>query len=201
MGCPFLMKGETMATYNGQMQDSSSNILLPTPHSMATIETGTTASQAYAIGDSLVYNNQLCKVTKAIASGDALTIGTNIAYNNVGAISKQLVASDGTEFYFDVLNGDYGYYPSAAKVASEFVKFGGSQVKIQTVIGYPRFVFSNLSKVSGITSIGGVQYGFNISGNFYTSLSISGNVVTLSYSGNPNPGYGDLSMTAFEILD
>lgn len=81
------------------------------------------------------------------------------------------------------------------------VSNGGSDIKTQTVSGYPSFTFSELSKVSGITSISGTQYGFNISGNFKTSLSISGNVVTLSYSGSPNPGYGALTMTAFEVLD
>ena len=118
-------KGATMSNYNGQFQDSGANILLGTPHSYANIE-GSTASQAYIKGQMIVYNNRLCEVISAITSGDTLTIGTNIAYKNVGEIGKQLVANDGTGFYFDVKDGAYGFYPSASKVPAEFVPFGGS---------------------------------------------------------------------------
>ena len=114
-----------MSNYNGQFQDSGANILLPTPHSYANIE-GATASQAYVVGQMVVFNNRLCEVTSAISSGDTFTIGSNIAYKNVGDIGKQLVASDGKGFYFDVKDGKYGFYPSASKTASEFVPFGGS---------------------------------------------------------------------------
>lgn len=51
---------------------------------LATIESGTTASQAYVVGDYLVYNGQLCKVISAIAQGDTLTVGTNIAVTTSG---------------------------------------------------------------------------------------------------------------------
>lgn len=120
-----------MSNYNGQFQDSGANILLPTPHSYANIE-GATASQAYLVGQMVVFNNRLCEVISAISSGDTFTIGSNIAYKNVGDIGKQLVASDGTGFYFDVKDGAYGFYPSASKTASEFVPFGGSQVATGT---------------------------------------------------------------------
>ena len=43
-----------------------------------------TASQAYAIGDYLVYNGQLYAVTAAIAIGETLTVGTNISSTTVG---------------------------------------------------------------------------------------------------------------------
>lgn len=42
-----------------------------------TVETGSTASQAYAAGDLLVYGSQLCKVTAPIAQGGTITPGTN----------------------------------------------------------------------------------------------------------------------------
>lgn len=51
---------------------------------LATIESGTTASQAYTVGDYLVYNGQLCKVISAIAQGDTLTVGTNIEVTTSG---------------------------------------------------------------------------------------------------------------------
>lgn len=52
-----------------------------------TVETGSTASQAYAAGDLLVYGSQLCKVSSSIAQGDALAVGTNIEEITVAAVS------------------------------------------------------------------------------------------------------------------
>ena len=117
-----------MATYLGHQEDSSGNILLPTPHSMATqIEFGTKASQAYAKGAYVVFNNRLCKASKAIASGNTLAIGTNLVQCSIGSeLNSHLQAPNGNEFYFDYKDGKPGFYPSASKVASEFVPFGGS---------------------------------------------------------------------------
>ena len=51
---------------------------------LATIESSTTASQAYSAGDHLVLNGQLYEVTTAISSGETLTVGTNIEARSVG---------------------------------------------------------------------------------------------------------------------
>lgn len=117
-----------MATYNGHNEDSSGNILLSIGNGMtATVETGTTASQAYTKGSYLFFNNRLCKATSAISSGATLAIGTNLSQTSIGQeITSHLRSSDGKEFYFDVKDGTYGYYPSAEKTASEFVPFGGT---------------------------------------------------------------------------
>lgn len=42
------------------------------------VESGDTASKAYSVGDSVVYDGRLYKVTAAIAQGDTFTEGTNI---------------------------------------------------------------------------------------------------------------------------
>ena len=52
---------------------------------LATIESSTTASQAYSAGDYLVLNGQLYEVTAAISSGETLTVGTNISATTVGS--------------------------------------------------------------------------------------------------------------------
>lgn len=52
---------------------------------LATIESSTTASQAYSEGDYLVLNGQLYEVTTAISSGETLTVGTNISATTVGS--------------------------------------------------------------------------------------------------------------------
>ena len=117
-----------MATYKGHNEDSSGNLLLSIGNGMtATVETGSTASQAYTKGAYIFFNNRFCKATKAISSGATLTIGNNLSETSVGAeLTSHLRSSDGKEFYFDLKDGSYGYYPSASKVASEFVPFGGT---------------------------------------------------------------------------
>lgn len=117
-----------MAIYQGHNEDSSGNLLLSIGNGMtATVETGSTASQAYTKGSYLFFDNRLCKAASAIASGATLTIGGNLTQTSIGAeITSHLRSSDGKEFYFDVKDGQYGYYPSASKTASEFVPFGGT---------------------------------------------------------------------------
>ena len=96
-----------MANYNGHFEDSSGNILLNTPHSMANIE-GSTASQVYVIGEHLIYNNRLCEVIANIASGTTLAIGTNIQYTDLATINKRLTASNGTHFTLqNLIDGAY----------------------------------------------------------------------------------------------
>lgn len=121
-----------MAIYQGHNEDSSGNLLLSIGNGMtATVETGSTASQAYTKGSYLFFDNRLCKAASAIASGATLTIGGNLTQTSLGAeITSHLRSSDGKEFYFDVKDGQYGYYPSASKTASEFVPFGGTCVLI-----------------------------------------------------------------------
>lgn len=138
-----------MATYNGHNEDSSGNILLSIGNGMtATVETGTTASQAYTKGSYLFFNNRLCKATSAISSGATLAIGTNLSQTSIGQeITSHLRSSDGKEFYFDVKDGTYGYYPSAEKTASEFVPFGGTGTKFITISQEDAGYFSAISNI------------------------------------------------------
>lgn len=117
-----------MATYNGHQEDASGNILLSIGNGMtATLETGSTASQAYTKGAYIFFNNKLCKASTAITSGATLAIGTNLTQTSIGAeLSSHLRATNGDEFYFDYKDGKAGYYPSASKTSSEFVPFGGT---------------------------------------------------------------------------
>lgn len=52
------------------------------------VESGDTASKAYAVGDSVIYDGRLYKVIASIAQGDTFTVDTNIeeamATSNVG---------------------------------------------------------------------------------------------------------------------
>lgn len=129
-----------MATYNGHQEDSSGNILLSIGNGMtATLETGSTASQAYTKGAYLFFNNKLCKASTSITSGTTLAIGTNLTQTTIGAeLTSHLIASNGDEFYFDYKDGKAGYYPNASKTASQFVPFGGGNVTtILTIADVP----------------------------------------------------------------
>ena len=54
------------------------------------VETNTTASKPYSVGETLVLNGQMYKVTAAIAQGATLTVGTNIAVHSVSAINSNI---------------------------------------------------------------------------------------------------------------
>ena len=60
-----------------QKQQARNNIGAIDAGSIATIEPSP-ATQAHAVGDYIVYNGQLYKVTAAIAQGESLSVGTNV---------------------------------------------------------------------------------------------------------------------------
>lgn len=62
---------------------------------IAPIENTTTASQAYAVGDYLMYDGKLYKVTTAIISGGTIEVGTNVVESTI-AESMQKADSTGT---------------------------------------------------------------------------------------------------------
>ena len=99
-----------MSNLQGHFEDSSGNILLPFANgAVATIESGSTASQAYTKGALLYFNDKLCKASAAISSGATLAIGTNLTRTYLGTeLSGHMVASDGTEFSFqNLIDGVY----------------------------------------------------------------------------------------------
>ena len=57
----------------------------------ATVE-GARASQNYAIGDYLIFADKFCKASAAIATGEALAIGTNLTQTTIGAELKAILA-------------------------------------------------------------------------------------------------------------
>ena len=73
---------------NGRLTQVQSQIV-PT----ASIEIGETASKAYSVGDFLVKDEILYKVTKAITKDDTLTVGTNIDMTTVGGELSEIKPS------------------------------------------------------------------------------------------------------------
>ena len=53
---------------------------------------GAKASQNYAVGDYLIFADKFCKASVAIATGEALAIGTNLTQTTIGAELKAILA-------------------------------------------------------------------------------------------------------------
>ena len=77
----------TIVTAQGYTAESLRDAALAT---IAPVENGL-ASTNYAVGSYLVHGGQLCKVTTAIATGEAITIGTNVTATTVMAEILSLV--------------------------------------------------------------------------------------------------------------
>ena len=58
----------------------------------ATVEASSTASRAYAVGENLVYDSVMYKVTTAIAAGGTITPGTNVQSTTVAAACDAAIA-------------------------------------------------------------------------------------------------------------
>ena len=93
---------------------------------IATVQTSNTATRNFAVGEYIVYNGIMYKVTTAIASGGTLTPGTNLTATNAGAQLKSLNDS------LTSLDSKYSTYhnDSFSKIAYyqspfNFRKFGG----------------------------------------------------------------------------
>jgi len=67
----------------GAELSSQKNAISQLDASIAPVETTSTASQGYDVGDLLVYQNRLYKVTSQIVAGGTLTIGTNIVATTI----------------------------------------------------------------------------------------------------------------------
>ena len=57
---------------------------------LAYVESGTTASRAYAIGEYFCLGGQLCRAKTAISQGDTFTLNTNYKVSNVGDVLTKL---------------------------------------------------------------------------------------------------------------
>ena len=63
--------------------DADYDDVLAEKSDIGNVESGTTASRAYSVGELVYVNDTLYRVKTAIASGAAFTVGTNIETTNV----------------------------------------------------------------------------------------------------------------------
>ncbi len=92
---------------------------------IAYVESGTTATRGYSIGDYVIIGGNLYRVIAQINSGGTFTVGTNIETTKVGLELKNLTDGIGgttDQFRFGTNNGVYGYIKKVGG-ADTFVPF------------------------------------------------------------------------------
>lgn len=108
----------------------------------ATIEESSTASRAYKVGEYLILNNILYRVTTAIASGGTITPGTNCTQTTVGdEIANNVLRFEGVTV--SALTGDIATVSDARITANHVV--------VECVWGNPSYITTN---VTATTSAG-----------------------------------------------
>ena len=75
-------------TSTADSSDTYANKSLATEQQLAYVETGTTASRAYAVGEYFCWNGLLYRVTAAISSGGTFTPGTNCEQVTEGGLNS-----------------------------------------------------------------------------------------------------------------
>lgn len=142
---------------NNALTELNSN-LTSLAGSLAMIETSP-ATANHAVGDLIVFNNQLYNVTVAIASGESLTVGTNIASTSVGnelnnncIVSESLTSLGNNKYNMSFNIPNSGYYVATCNCRC----YGGGT--------YPEIIsVYNSPDCSGDAVGGGVttkEYGF-----------------------------------------
>lgn len=116
-----LSNGNSLTTDLADKNTKISNLF----SDLAPVENSSTASQGYSKGQCLIYENRLYRVIDDILPNGTLNVGVNIELMSVSELSTMTTANTGAEFYFDIKNGTYGFYPTAEKEASSFIPFGG----------------------------------------------------------------------------
>lgn len=71
---------------------------------IAPVESGTTASRAYAIGEHFIKNGKFCTAKTAIAQNEVFTLNTNYTVGTVGNSIKALEESPQTSYVTNIIN-------------------------------------------------------------------------------------------------
>lgn len=168
----------TLANYS-DIQQLQSN--------MATIETTSTASKAYAVGEYLVYGGQLYIVTAAITLGDTLTVGTNIATTTIGSCK---VNTTGDTMTGDIMieKSDPRFYTKNPDIDMTEADNGVSTtvyngMRVYDANGKDIGCLYSSVRTSGISRTGLWAYNYDTDGNLVGNNSMG---VEVDKSGNLN---------------
>ena len=180
--------GDITGTLTNQTDLSNALSAKANASNLATIESSTTASQAYSEGDYLVLSGQLYEVIADIASGETLTVGTNISATTVGseltALNNSLIAQDLSDDFTSSYNfartalyklgnivsfnvaGSFGY----SFTSSGFVTLGtlDADLRPSQQVDFPIITASGAGYVGRITTSGNVDI-YGTSGRSFTA--------------------------------
>lgn len=125
--------GDITGTLANQTDLSNALSAKANASNLATIESSTTASQAYSAGDHLVLSGQLYEVTADVASGETLVVGTNITARTVGeeltALNNGLIVPLMSNTEFHAVNqtiAQGSYYECPVDGFYSWAVYGGS---------------------------------------------------------------------------
>lgn len=123
------------------------------------------ATATHKVGDLIVWNSQLYKVMSAIAVGETLSVGSNVAATSVGDLRKKLLwtnpnSSNSQSFAAQNIPVDLNGYSG---VEIEFI-VGSARVVNKSVVGFAGFAYFISANTSDV--IVGYQrsYSVNLSG-------------------------------------
>ena len=131
-------------TSTADPSDTYANKSLATEQQLAYVETGTTASRTYAVGEYFCWNGLLYRVNTAISSGGTFTPGTNCSTATGGGLNQLRVIS--SERVYKNMNwqlthslslpGDLYYMISTRYLWFGFIqRFSDNSLNIKNVIG------------------------------------------------------------------
>lgn len=87
----FVSTGIVPVGHQTKYYDNLTERIIRLPSTIAPVERSVTSSANYAVGDYLILNNTLYKVTSAIAAGGKITVGTNVTATTIMAEIKALI--------------------------------------------------------------------------------------------------------------
>lgn len=121
---------------------------------IATVESGTTASRAYSVGELVYVSGTLYRVKTAIASGATFTVGTNVEVVNVSNVLFATPKIKTVNISDDFVDGSkiYSYASLATKINDTFSDIIGAHFRDSTGQGLMVSFDTNNQRVSFISS-------------------------------------------------
>ena len=164
---------------------------------IAPVETSTTASQAYAIGEQFILNGVLYTATAAITAGSTITIDGNCTASDT--VTEQIqnikqgesvsVTADGVKTYRQVLNALYSLLDVTKITYNSYMKYGNYIYRLTlTMEGLFQYTVASIASSNTFIqklSVSATSGAERISGTTFTDLTTqvpsNGSVFTLYY--------------------
>ena len=143
---------------------------------IATVESGTTASRAYSVGELVYVSGTLYRVKTAIASGATFTVGTNVEVTNVSNALKDKgsvsVTADGVKTRAQILNEIASQIDFSKVTTDSKLRIDNSVYSCMNInVSASAVIFTVFAIIS--TNISHIQVSININNSYFRSVDIS----------------------------